>query len=34
LKKKCDGVNKIIVLGAEEVVAYSNLFIYYEQDMV
>jgi hypothetical protein len=33
VKKKDENIQKMIVLGAELVITYSNLFIYYEQDM-
>jgi hypothetical protein len=34
VSKEENRTNKMIVMGVEHVIAFSNLFIYYEQDMV
>jgi hypothetical protein len=31
IERKYSGVNKVIILGAKQVLAFSNLFVYYEQ---
>jgi len=33
LKKKHSGMNKMTILGAKQILAFLNLFTYYEQDM-
>jgi hypothetical protein len=33
IEKKHSKVNKMIVLGAKQVLVFSNLFTYYEQDI-
>jgi len=33
IEKKHSGVNKTTILGAKQILAFLNLFTYYEQDM-
>jgi hypothetical protein len=33
IERKHNGMNKMIVLGAKQVLVFKNLFTYYEQDM-
>jgi hypothetical protein len=33
IEKKHSGMNKMTILGAKQVLAFPNLFTYYEQDM-